>query len=390
MLASPRSPPSAMDSSMAQDDNEVFEENQGKETNNVEKEGNPSSETMVTEQVGVKPTENIPATFVEGPESEMLVGSPVPVTEEGGVKMDETQSPLEDITQHEEGRSIETGVAGEMAVENENIDVKTEENVSDVLDEIPVSVMQDGMAEEQLEQPAQPKDGASVETEPVNGTGMGNENMETNQDLNKHDVDELVTVTVSDSVNFREEESKVEEQCGESTELALELMETDQVFVKEDCVTQQVTPVMSGDQEFKGDVTQGEVNDQVVDLNNQSDAAAEHTGLGQNDEAPIHASVAMEIDTQGETSEYCSVQKSEHATEEMQPDSNQLSETSLRRTGTNQLVNNGDASLVSNKATPVRVTDSETASDLDTNKSLVPADNSSTEKKHDSTPVSDT
>ena len=389
MLASPRSPPSAMDSSMAQDGNEVFEENQGKETNNVEKEGNPSSETMVTEQVGVNPTENVPATFVEGPVSDMLVGSPVPVTEEDGVKMDEEQSPPEDITQHEEGRSIETGVAGEMAVENENTDVKTEENVDDVLNEIPVSVMQDGMAEEQLEQTAQPKDGGSVETE-LNGTGMGKENMETNQDLNKHDVDELVSVTVSDSVNFREQESKVEEQCGESTELALEFMETDQVSVKEDCVTQQVSPGMSGDQEFKGDVTQGEVNDQVVDSNNQIDAAAEHTGLGQNDEAPIHASVAMDIDTQGETSEYCSVQKSEHATEEMQPDSHQLSETSLRRTGTNQLVNNGDASLVSSKVTPARVTDSETASDLDTNESLVPADNSSTEKEHDSTPVSDT
>ena len=374
---------------MVQDDNEVFEENQGKETSSVEKEGNPSSEAMVTEHVGVKPTENIPATFVEGPVSEMLVGSPVPVTEEGGVKMDEAQSQLEEITQHEEGRSIETGVAGEMAVGNENIDVKTEENVDDVLDEIPVSVMQDGMAEEQLEQTAQPKDGGSVETEPVNGTGMGNENMETNQDLNKHDVDELVTVTVSDSVNFREQESKVEEHCGESTELALELMETDQVSVKEDCMTQQVTPDVSGDQESKGDVTQGEVNGQVVGLNNQSDAAVEHTGLGQNDEAAIHASVAMEIDTQGETDESCSVQKSENATDEMQPDSNQLSETSLK-TGINQLVNNGDASLVSSKVMPARVTDSETASDLDTNEALVPADNSSTEKEHDSTPVSDT
>lgn len=374
---------------MVQDDNEVFEENQGKETSNVEKEGNPSSETMVTEQVGVKPTENIPATFVEVPVSEMLLGSPVPVTEEGGVKMDEAQSPMEEITQHEEGRSIETGVAGEMAVENENIDVKTEENVDNELDEIPVSVMQDGMTEEQLEQTVKPKDGRRVEAEPVNVTGIGNENMETNQDLNKHDVDELVTVTVSDSVNFREQESKAEEHCGESTELALELMETDQVSVKEDCVTQQVTPGMSGDQEFKGDVTQGEVNDQVVELNNQNDAAVEYTGLGQNDEAAIHASVAMEIDTQGETGESCSVQKSEHATDEIQPDSNQLSETSLR-TGTNQLVNNGDASLVSSKVMPARVTDSETASDLDTNETLVPADNSSTEKEHDSTPVSDT
>ena len=383
-LASPRSPLSAMDSSMVEDDNEVFGENQGKEANNVEKEENPS-ESMATDQVGVNPTENIPASFVEGPVSEMLVGSPVPVTEDG-VKMEETESPLEETTQHEEGKSTETGLAGEMVVENENTDVKTVGNVDDVLDEIPVPVVQDGMADEQLEQTAHPENGESVETEPVNVTGTGNDNMETNQDLSKHDVDELVIV--SDSMNFTVQESKVEEQCGESTELALELMETDQVSVKEDCVTQQVTPGISGDEENRGDVTQGEVNDQVVELTDQSDAAIENKGLGQSDEAAVHESVAMEIDTQGESGESCPMQESKLAKDEMQPDSKQLSETS-QKGETNQLVNSGDVPLVSSKLMPARVTDIETASDHDTSEALVLVDNSSTAKEQDSTPVAD-
>lgn len=356
-VASTRSPPTAMDSPMADVDNEVFEENQenpGAETSERNKEVNVPSESMVSEQAGLKTLENASEVPIESPASETLAGTPEAVTHDV-VEMKETQLSVEPTMQREEGRVIETEVPVEMAVENEKVEVKSEEAVQDMLVETQVAVMQEATAGVPVENTVQLVDGQSVENEVTNVTRMQTENMDINQDQSRNDVDD--DAAVSDLPNLKLQSGKVEEQTGEPTDLTSESMETDHVSSHVGSVTQSVTPHVSSVQYMR-----------VVEASNQgagtNDTSVECTDLTSRDGTTVKLSVAMEIDAQGESDESKSVQASGHTTDENQAGNNQLSEIA-HNAESNELVNRGDAALVNSKAVPSVLTDDETAPDYD-------------------------
>lgn len=342
---------------MADVDNEVFEENQenpGAETSERNKEVNVPSESMVSEQAGLKTLENASEVPIESPASEMLAGTPEAVTHDV-VEMNETQLSVEPTMQREEGRVIETEVPVEMAVENEKVEVKSEEAVQDMLVETQVAVMQEATAGVPVENTDQLIDGQSVEIEVANVTRMQTENMDINQDQSRNDVDD--DDAVSDLPILKLQSGKVEDQTGESTDLTSESMETDQVSSHVGSVTQSVTPHVSSDQYMR-----------VVEASNQgagtNDTSVECTDLTPRDGTTVKLSVAMEIDAQGESDESKSVQASGHATDENQAGNNQLSEIA-HNAESSELVNRGDAALVNSKAVPSVLTDGETAPDYD-------------------------
>lgn len=396
-----------MDRSVADIGKEGVVEEQGKETNTVNQEENPPSEQ------GSVNTENVQEMLVESPAPEMLVGSPVPemlvgspapemlagipapemfvgstvpVTQEF-VQINEAKSPVEQTRRFEDGGSVETAVTSVMAAENENVDMKTGENVQEMVVESPASVTEEVMPETpSVEQTTKPEEGGSIETGAGSVTVAENESMETNQDLKKCDLD-VLAIAVTDSTNVTEQGGKVEDHSTESTELTSELMETDQGTFKEDCVTQEVMPGMSlqsSDQASGGAVTEDRENNTVVDLK-LSNTNLDYSGHGQIDETVMHASVAieMEIDTQGENSECNSVEKSELATPEMPSGNVKLTEI----VESNQhALNSGVEPHVITDTTPTLITDG----NHEASEALEQSHNKSTEEGCGATLTTDT
>ena len=377
-------------------------EDQGKEPVSDDQETNPTLESIVPEQVVVKTEENVqemlvespvpevlaespvPEGLVESPVPQMVVGSPVPVTQDV-VQMDE--SPLEQTAPRDEGGTIDTEATGTAAVENKNVSVETERNVQEMLVESPVSVTQEAMAELPLERTTQSKHDGSPGSGVANVTATETEDMETNQDRDKHNDSEHI-VSVNDSANVSEQGDTVEEHSGASTELASELMETDEMAIKDDCVTQkdwvtlQVTTSRSGDEDLRVGMADGEVKDTMLDLH-LSDAAGDH------DRTMLHASVAMDIDEREETSDSRSVQKSEGETGETISGRVQLSEIS-QSVESNQQGNSGDALSVTSEATPMLLMDSKISGGDGTREALAQADIRSMEDGDDTTSTADT
>ena len=405
-----------MDSSVGDFGKEGVVEEQGKETNTVNQEENPPSEQ------GSVNTENVQEMLVESPAPEMLVGSPVPemlvgspvpemlvgspapemlvgipapemrvgstvpVTQEF-VRINEAKSPVEQTRQFEDRGSVETAVTSVRAAENENVDMKTGENVQEMVVESPAPVTEEVMPETpSVEQTAKPEEGGGIETGAGNVTVAENESMETNQDQKKCDLDELA-IAVTDSTNVTEQGGKVEDHSTESTELTSELMETDQGTFKEDCVTQEVMPGMSlqsSDQASGGAVTEDRENNTVVDLK-LSNTNLDYSGHGQIDETVMYASVAteMEIDTQGENSECNSVEKSELATPEMPSGNVKLTEN----VESNQhALNSGVEPHVITDTTPTLITDG----NHEASEALEQSHNKSTEEGCGATLTTDT
>ena len=134
----------------------------------------------------------------------------------------------------------ETSLSSESMV-TEQVDVeKPKESVQDVLEENPAAtqdvVQMDPTQPGQVEQNTQLERDGSVEAQVECVTAEENERMETNIE---HVADAPI-VAVNDSTNISEQEGNV--KC---TEPVTESMETDQLTVKEDCVTQEVTVVTS-------------------------------------------------------------------------------------------------------------------------------------------------
>lgn len=199
----------------------------------------------------------------------------------------------------------------------EQVDVKKEENAQELLVEnaaVLQDVVQMDPTEEQKEQSTQPERDESVETEVSHVAAEKNEQMETNQGNIEHFVDEA-GVAVNDSTNLSEQEGNAE--C---TETASELMETDQLTIKEDGVMQDVTKVTSAqsdDETSRGGITEGEVDEKVID-SEQVDTAANHMSLGSSDATVSQMPVAMEIDNQGEHKDTSSFTKPDLADSELE------------------------------------------------------------------------
>lgn len=371
-------------------------EDQGKEPVSDDQETNPTLESIVPEQVGVKTEENVQEMLVESPVPEvlaempvpegqaespvpqMVVGSPVPVTQDV-VQMGE--APLGQTAPRDEGGTIDSKATGAAAVENKNVSLETERNVQDMLVESPVSVTREAMAELPLERTTQSKHDGSPGSGVANVTAIETENMETNQDRDKHDDSEHI-VSVNDSANVNEQGDTVEEHSGASTEVASELMETDEMAIKDDCVTLQVTTSRSGDEDLRVGMADGEVKDTMVDLH-LSDAAGDHDGT------MLHASVAMDIDEREESSDSRSVQKSEGETGETISGRVQLSEIS-QNVESNQPGNSGDVLSVTSEATPMLLMDSKISVGDGTREALAQADIRSMEDGDDTTSTADT
>ena len=338
---------------------------------------------MVTEQVGLKTEENIqemhvpelvtaipvPQTQVTDPVPEMLAGDPVSVSvTQTAAKMGETQLPVEQTAQFEDSASVTTEVASVVVTENENMDFKLAENVQERFVESPVPMLEETITEPLVEETATTKEGEGIQTGVASVMTMENENMETNQDPNKHDVAD------NDSTNLTEQGDKVEDHSEKSTEIASESMETDQATDTEDFVTQQVTQGMSGNQTSKANVMESDVKDTVVDVK-QSDAALECSGLEPSDEAAMHTPVAMEmdIDNKGESSK----SNSELTSSEMPPGHDHLSGIS-QNVESSQTLNSRDASDVIRDTAPMLAMDNRPTAEHDTSEASGDTENKST------------
>lgn len=335
---------------------EEVKEDQGKNTTELSLETGPPPESMITEQVDVKKEENV---------QEMLVVSPSAT--QNVVQIDPTQ--VEQTTQPDRDSSVETDVTCVTAVENEQVDVKKEENVQEMLVENPAAtqgVFKMDPTQGHGEQTTQPKRDESVETEVACVTAEENEQMEINQGYIENVVDELI-VAVNDSTNLSKQEGNVE--C---TDTASELMETDQLTVKEDGVTSEVTlvtPAQSDGETSKGDCTEGEVNDKAE----QSDTSGNRAGIGSSDTTIPQVPVAMEIDTQGENSDTSSLTK-------LGLTENKLESATAQNSESNQLVN-PETSAVMNI---------ETAAEYHGSETLVQVHNSSEQDGLSTKPASNT
>lgn len=340
---------------------EEVKEDQGQNSKDLSVETGPPPESMITEQVDVKKEEDV---------QEMLIGS-LAVTQDV-LQMDPTQGHREQTTQPERDGSVETEVACVTAVANEKVDVKKEENVQEMLVENPAvtqNAVQMDPTQEQVEQTTQPERDGSVEPEVVCVTAEENEQMEINQGSIENVVDEL-TVAVNDSTNLSKQEGNVE--C---IDTASELMETDQLTVKEDGVTQevtQVTPAQSVGETLKGDVTEGEENDKAE----QSDTSTNRASIGSSDATIPQVPVAMEIDTQGENSDASSLTKVELTESKLESATAQNSES--------------DQPVKSGEAETSAVMNIEPVAEYDGSETLVQLDNSSEQDGLSTKPASNT
>lgn len=393
-LSGRRSPQTAKDSSMDTTGKDESVEDQGKESKNVDQETSPSK-SMVTEQVGLKTEENIqemhvpelvtaipvPQTQVTDPVPEMPAGDPVSVSvTQTAAKMGETQLPVEQTAQFEASTSVTTEAASIVVTENESMDVKLAENVQERFVESPVPMLEETITEPLVEETATTKEGEGIQTGVASVMTMENENMETNQDPNKH------YVADNDSTNLTEQGDKVEDYSEKSTEITSESMETDQATDTEDCVTQQVTQGMSGNQTSKANVMESDVKDTVVDVK-QSDGTVECSGLEPSDEAVMHTPVAMEmdIDNKGESSK----SNSELTSSEMPPGHDHLSGIS-QNVESSQTLNSRDASDVIRDTTPMLAMDNRPTAEHDTSEALGDTENKSTKDGVSDTPTADT
>ena len=313
----------------------------------LKEETSSPSESMVTEQMDVKIVENA---------QEMLVENP-------------------DATQNSEDLKQDTSPPSE-SMATKQVDVKKEETVQEMLVEN-LGATQDvqvNATQVQVEQITQ-LERDTEETEVACVTAEENELMETNQGNMENVVDELV-IAVNDSTNLSEQGSNVE--CIETTS---ESMETDQLSSKKDDVTQEVTQIttdQSHNQASRGDLTEGEVNDNAVD----SELSENRAGLGSSDATMLQVSVAMEIDTPGENSDANSLTKLELSESETPSKHLQESEIAVNREP-HQALNSGE-NETSN------VMNVETVAERDANEGLVQADSSSEDSGLYTTPATNT
>lgn len=269
----------------------------------------------------------------------------------------------------------------------EQVDVKKEENAQEMLVEnaaVSQDVVQMDPTEVQKEQNAQPERDESVEIEVSHVAAEENEQMETNQGNIENFVDEL-TVAVNDSTNLSEQEGNAgQEGNAERTGTSSELMETDQLTIKEDGVMQDVTHVthvtyvtsaQSDDKTSSGGVTEDNVDDKAID-SEQVDIAANCTSLGSSDATVSQMPVAMEIDNQGEHNDARSLTKPELT------DSG-LESATVKNSASNQPVNNAEDET----STRMNI---ETVSEYKTNEALVQGDKSSETDGLSTQPTSNT
>ena len=315
------------------------------------------------EQVDVQKKENA---------QEMLVENPAVTHDAAQVDSTHRQEPT---TQRELDGSVETEVACVTTEENERVDVNKEENAQEMLVENP-AVTQDGVQMDSIQaqgqQTTQPERDGSVETEVACVTAKEIEPMETNQDNIENVVDELI-VAVTDSTSLSEHEGNVE--CVETVP---ELMETDQLTVKEDSVTQEVTQVTSAQSDDKisrSDVTEGEVNDKGVG-SELSDTAANRASLVPSDTTMPPVPVAMEIDIHGENNDASSLTKYE-------PTESKLESATAQNSEPSQPPNSKEVEASS-------IMKVGTAAEHDASEALVQVGNSSAEEGLSTKPASNT
>ena len=356
----------------------------------LKEETSASSESMITEQVDVKKEELAPDVFVENSsvqnfkdlKEETSTSSDSMVT--GEVDVEKEEHAPEMLSENPSAQNFkdlkeETSASSESMI-TEQLDVEKEENVEKMLVENPGATEDvaqvsstHGQAEHitQLERDTGEPEVACVTTEE-------NELMETNQGNIENVVDELVAA-VNDSTKLSEQGGSVE--CIDTTS---ESMETDQVTSKEDGVTQKATQVTtdeSHNQASRGDLTEGEVVDNAVD-SEISDSTVNRAGAASSDAAVLQVSVAMEIDTQGESSDANSPTEVELSESENPSKLLQEPEIALDREP-NQVLDSGDGETSA-------VMNVETLTECNTNESSVQDDTSSKDSEFYTTPATNT
>ena len=352
----------------------------------LKEETSTSSDSMVTGEVDVEKEEHAPEMLFENSNaqnfkdlkeetstsSDSMVAGEVDVEkEEPAPEMLSENSSAQNFKDLKE----ETSASSESMI-TEQLDVEKEENVEKMLVENPGAtedVVQvssaHGQAEHitQLERDTGEPEVACVATEE-------NELMETNQGNIENVVDELVAA-VNDSTKLSEQGGSVE--CIDTTS---ESMETDQVTSKEDGVTQKATQVTtdeSHNQASRDDLTEGEVVDNAVD-SEISDSTVNCAGAASSDAVMLQVSVAMEIDTQGESSDANSPTEVELSESENPSKLLQEPEIALDRALDS---GDGETSVVMNV---------ETLAECNTNESSVQDDTSSKDSEFYTTPATNT
>ena len=371
---------------------EMLVENPGEAQNlkDLKEVTSTSSEPMVTGQVDVKKEKHVPEMLSENPSAqnfkdlkvETSASSESMITEQVDVKKEELAPDVfveNSSAQNFKDVKEERGTSFESMI-TEQVDVEKEENVEKMLVENPGATEDvaqvsstHGQAEHitQLERDTGEPEVACVAIEE-------NELMETNQGNIEHVVDELVAA-VNDSTKLSEQGGNVE--CIDTTS---ESMETDQVTSKEDGVTQKATQVTtdeSHNQASRGDLTEGEVVDNAVD-SEISDSTVNCAGAASSDAVMLQVSVAMEIDTQGESSDANSPTEVELSESENQSKLLQEPEIALDREPNQALDSaHGETSVVMNV---------ETLAECNTNESSVQDDTSSKDSEFYTTPATNT
>jgi len=356
----------------------------------VKEERSTSSDSMVTGEVDVEKEEHAPETLFENSNAqnfkdlkeETSTSSDSMVTGEGDVEKEEHVPEM--LSENSSAQNFkylkeETSASSESMI-TEQLDVEKEENVEKMLVENPGAtedVVQVSPAHgqaghiTQLERDTDEPEVACVAIEE-------SELMETNQGKIENVVDELVAA-VNDSTKLSEQTGNVE--CIDTTS---ESMETDQVTSKEDGVTHKATQVTtdeSHNQASRGDLAEGEVVDNAVD-SEISNSTVNRAGAASNDAVMLVVSVAMEIDTQRESSDANSLTEVELSESENPSKHLQEPEIAFDREP-NQALDSGDSetSVVMNV---------ETLAECNTNESSVQDDASSKDSELYTTPATNT
>ena len=390
-MANPSTSQTNTDQSAANPCQEEVKQVQDQNSKDLKPETSRPSESMITEKLDVDKEQHVREMLVENPgeaqnlkdlkevtstSSEPMVTGQVDVKKEKHVPEMLSENPS---AQNFKDLKVETSASSESMI-TEQLDVEKEENVEKMFVENPGATEDvaqvsstHGQAEHitQLERDTGEPEVACVATEE-------NELMETNQGNIENVVDELVAA-VNDSTKLSEQGGNVE--CIDTTS---ESMETEQVTSKEDGVTQKATQVTtdeSHNQASRGDLTEGEVVDNAVD-SEISDSTVNCAGAASSDAVMLQVSVAMEIDTQGESSDANSPTEVELSESENPSKHLQEPEIALDREPNQALDSaHGETSVVMNV---------ETLAECNTNESSVQDDTSSKDSEFYTTPATNT
>lgn len=338
-----------MDTSTSHLQDEVFTEgtpeSQGVAADNATKEENLASGLTASEEMSVQTAENTVQKFE-------VLDENAPLIAENAVHMSEAESSVEQTASGEDEKITETEKSGKMA---EGYETGSYVEVQQAM------LVGNGAALVQ-----DPMEGASVEQDDVCvmkelETEKESEKMETNLDQGCNVKDEG-NLNVSDEMNLKLHEGKLEDGSVKSSVVTSEVMET----VDEDCVIEEVTQSMN---DVNADGLQGKASGRVLALTS-TEVGVEPT----DDEVVIRGSVAMEIDTQGEASEPSSGPNFHQAVGEFTPESDAFPEAEMKASN-DQLSSGKDSPLEQSEVTLSETkTERETLSEQDSKESCKAVD----------------